>query len=42
MNQAIWRRIIPYVLGVMAVIVFAWVLRWHALTTLGVGYDEDE
>ena len=31
-----------YIVAVLAAIAFAWILRWHAVTTLHVDYDEDD
>jgi len=38
------KRIKPYIwiVAVLAVVAIAWVLRWHAVTTLNVDYDEDD
>ena len=39
-----FKHIKPIILGIiiLAVIVFGWTLRWHAVTTLNVDYDEDD
>lgn len=37
-----WIRIALYSAAVIGVIALAWVIRWHALTTLNVDYDEDD
>ena len=34
--------IVLYITAVIGVIALAWVIRWHALTTLNVDYDEDD
>jgi ABC-type sugar transport system permease subunit len=38
----IWVRITLTLLAVLAVSGLAWAIRWHALTTLHVDYDEDD
>ena len=40
----LFRRLKPYfsIVAILAIIVFAWILRWHAVTTLSVDYDEDD
>src|SRR5512133_3936651 len=35
--------IVPfYIVAVIGVIALAWIIRWHALTTLNVDFDEDD
>jgi ABC-type sugar transport system permease subunit len=40
----IYKRIKPYIwiVAILAVVAIAWTLRWHAVTTLNVDYDEDD
>ncbi len=40
MNKSI--KLFLYIIAVIGVIALAWVIRWHALTTLNVDYDEDD
>lgn len=37
-----WIRVVLSVFLVLGVIVLAWAIRWHALTTLNIDYDEDD
>ena len=34
--------VVFYIVAVIGVIALAWIIRWHALTTLNVDYDEDD
>lgn len=40
----ILKRFKPYfwVVSILTVVALAWILRWHAVTTLNVDYDEDD
>jgi arabinogalactan oligomer/maltooligosaccharide transport system permease protein len=45
MNAKIFFRFLKpaaFAAGVLAALALAWVLRWHAVTTLSVDYDEDD
>lgn len=35
-------RILVAIIATVAVIVLAWILRWHALSTLNIDFDEDD
>jgi hypothetical protein len=37
-----WIRVSLSVFLVLGVIALAWAIRWHALTTLNIDYDEDD
>ena len=37
-----WLRISLTVTAILAVTTLAWLIRWHALTTLNIDYDEDD
>jgi ABC-type sugar transport system permease subunit/uncharacterized membrane protein YuzA (DUF378 family) len=38
------KRLKPYIsiVAILVVVAIAWILRWHAVTTLSVDYDEDD
>jgi hypothetical protein len=42
MNLPGWLKIVLRVLLVLLVMAVAWTTRWHAVTTLGVDFDEDD
>lgn len=35
-------KVVLFGVAVIGVIVLAWIIRWHALTTLNIDYDEDD
>jgi ABC-type sugar transport system permease subunit len=37
-----WLKIGLAILSVLGVMALAWIIRWHALTTLNIDYDEDD
>ncbi len=37
-----WLKISLWILSIGAVLGLAWAIRWHALTTLNIDYDEDD
>ena len=37
-----WPKVCIWIISCLAVIGLAWAVRWHALTTLNIDYDEDD